>query len=127
MKKEKHPQCPHICELIDNFNLLSNWAALVILQSVDLRERVLKYGRLIGICEWMRKLNNFNGIYAILGGLGNSAVMRLKNTNKMLSENVVSSRQSLQSLTQSTASYRTYRQALKSCNPRKKLFDRFFF
>ncbi len=61
------------------------------------------------------ELHNFSSVMAILGGLSNSAVLRLKNTKKELSKHVVKKVAQLEDQMSPINNYRNLRELLKVC------------
>lgn len=79
---------PNVLQMIERFNQVSLWAASSILGQEKLADRVISYRKLISIAEHLRKMNNFNSLLAIISGLNDSAVFRLKFTLAEVGEKV---------------------------------------
>lgn len=62
------------------FNRVSFWVATEIVTMPNLRQRVQVLQRFVQLAKLLSEFNNFNGVMAILAGLQNAAVYRLKKT-----------------------------------------------
>mmetsp|Transcript_3749 Transcript_3749/g.9134 ORF Transcript_3749/g.9134 Transcript_3749/m.9134 type:complete len:1156 (+) Transcript_3749:247-3714(+) len=82
---EKAPESPHLREFVSMFNCLNTWVALTILQCPVVNLRYLYIQRFLEISATLARLKNFAGQAAIVLGLQHGAVIRLKNTWKLLS------------------------------------------
>eukprot|EP01130_Rhizamoeba_saxonica_P017236 TRINITY_DN8273_c0_g1_i1.p1 TRINITY_DN8273_c0_g1~~TRINITY_DN8273_c0_g1_i1.p1 ORF type:complete len:1053 (-),score=242.44 TRINITY_DN8273_c0_g1_i1:20-3178(-) len=116
-KNGRLDKSPHICEMIERFNIVSNWVTTTICRETDLRQRVRLLERFIDIALELRKLNNFNAILEIVAGLNSSPVHRLKNTFSRLSKGKVSKLEELKVLVARTNNYSYARQVLHTCSP----------
>ncbi|KAJ5070875.1 guanine nucleotide exchange factor [Anaeramoeba ignava] len=80
----KNPENEKICEnvlkMINNFNRLSDWVSLSILQEPKREKRVRLICRFTKLCDALRSLENYQDLMAVFSGLQNSSVFRLKNT-----------------------------------------------
>jgi hypothetical protein len=79
-------RAPNVIKMIKRFNHISTWVASVICTPVNLKTRVTHMKRFIKICMHLQKMNNFNTLKAVLNGLHNPAVNRLKQTREGLSQ-----------------------------------------
>eukprot|EP01088_Endostelium_zonatum_P000320 TRINITY_DN10600_c0_g1_i1.p1 TRINITY_DN10600_c0_g1~~TRINITY_DN10600_c0_g1_i1.p1 ORF type:complete len:954 (-),score=229.03 TRINITY_DN10600_c0_g1_i1:44-2905(-) len=79
-KNDKESKSPNILAMIRRFNLMSNWVCAELVFTTDLNTRILKLKKLIQLATESHKLNNFNGALAIVAGLENTSVHRLKKT-----------------------------------------------
>eukprot|EP01091_Cochliopodium_minus_P009976 TRINITY_DN2579_c4_g1_i1.p1 TRINITY_DN2579_c4_g1~~TRINITY_DN2579_c4_g1_i1.p1 ORF type:complete len:739 (-),score=224.48 TRINITY_DN2579_c4_g1_i1:129-2345(-) len=79
-KLEKKTLAPNITASIEQFNKVSAWVCTTIVSVTDLSHRTLTLSKFISIADECLNLQNFNGCFAIMGGLGNSSVSRLKKT-----------------------------------------------
>jgi hypothetical protein len=73
----KH-RSPRVLETIQRFNSVSLWVSGTIVRAETLRERVRVMERFIALATQLRHLQNFNSMMAILSGLNNSAVFRVR-------------------------------------------------
>lgn len=67
--------------------------------------------------QHLRALNNFSSLMAIVAGLNNSAVLRLKKTLVDVPADSLKLYQEYEALMKSEANYRTYREALRAATP----------
>ncbi|KAJ6246642.1 guanine nucleotide exchange factor [Anaeramoeba flamelloides] len=83
-KSDKNERAPNITNMIKGFNFLADWVSTLILSESDEKERLKKLIKCIKIANELKKLNNFNDMFAIMSGLQNSAVLRIEATWKKL-------------------------------------------
>ncbi|KAJ3443945.1 ras guanine nucleotide exchange factor i-related [Anaeramoeba flamelloides] len=108
---------PNVIQMIHRFNLISGWVATAILKRERVKERGKALRWFINIASHCRKLNNFNGLMAILSGLGSSAVHRLKHTFDELPEKFFEELDDLETDLSSEKSFANYRTLIKEINP----------
>jgi len=65
---------------IQQFNVLSLWVKSTILTEGDLKKRRTTCKRLIDVCETLKEVRNFTGLFAIMAGLSSVSVQKLKDT-----------------------------------------------
>lgn len=82
-EKLKH-RARNVIEMTFRFNSASNWTAHQILSTKSLKERKAKMKKILDIAKACLKLNNISTLKAILAGLQNAAVHRLKFTTEDL-------------------------------------------
>jgi son of sevenless-like protein len=73
-------------KLIQLINHLSEWVVYEILKRETPKERAKAMGKIITIALECKKLFNFSTVFAIVGGLSNASIDRLKKTYKLLKE-----------------------------------------
>jgi len=93
------------------------WACSVIIWQPTLKERTRILTKLINMAEYLRKINNFNALMALLAGINNAATYRLKHTREGLSKQCQDSLKALLDLTSTDQSYTNYRKALHTLDP----------
>ncbi|KAJ3181126.1 hypothetical protein HDU85_003831 [Gaertneriomyces sp. JEL0708] len=99
---------------ISHFNFISSWVATRVLSQKKLKARAKVLGKFMKIAQVLRNNNNYNSLMAVLAGINSAAVLRLRQTFKLLR-----SRQSyrnylaLEKLMSSERSFHYYRQSLK--------------
>ncbi|KAJ6249910.1 ras guanine nucleotide exchange factor i-related [Anaeramoeba flamelloides] len=108
---------PNVIQMIHRFNLISGWVATAILKGERVKERGKSLRWFINIASHCRKLNNFNGLMAILSGLGSSAVHRLKHTFDELPEKFFEELDDLETDLSSEKSFANYRTLIKEIKP----------
>jgi hypothetical protein len=69
-------RAPNLLKLIERFNAVGDWVSSEIL-AADGRAAAM-IAHFVDVADQLRKLNNFQSTMAVLGGLGASAVTRLK-------------------------------------------------
>eukprot|EP00010_Vexillifera_abyssalis_P003031 CAMPEP_0201555756 /NCGR_PEP_ID=MMETSP0173_2-20130828/51115_1 /ASSEMBLY_ACC=CAM_ASM_000268 /TAXON_ID=218659 /ORGANISM="Vexillifera sp., Strain DIVA3 564/2" /LENGTH=275 /DNA_ID=CAMNT_0047967705 /DNA_START=86 /DNA_END=910 /DNA_ORIENTATION=- len=114
--KAKH-LAPNLLGMIENFNRLSRIASTLVCSEPKLKQRVKVYAKLVEIASCFLELNNYDGAMAIISGLANSAVNRLKFTKDALPQKVVTEQQRIKELFDSTGSYKTYRAHISAATP----------
>ncbi|KAJ5077753.1 ras guanine nucleotide exchange factor i-related [Anaeramoeba ignava] len=107
----KH-RAPNVMELISKFNILSRWVTTCIVTTKKIRDRVKMFQRFIKLGECFRAINNFNGLMAILSGLNDSSVYRLKFTREEIPRRDKTTLQDLDTLMSTESSYKVYRETL---------------
>ncbi|KAJ6229147.1 guanine nucleotide exchange factor [Anaeramoeba flamelloides] len=115
-EKTKH-RSTNVLALIQRFNSLSGWVTSTILLFNKIRKRSKLINKFIKVAEHMKNLNNFNGLMAIIAGLDNSAIFRLKHTWDEVSKQLKDKFLALKEIMKSSGSYSNYRQYLHSINP----------
>jgi hypothetical protein len=78
----------------------------------DLKKRVTMVKKFIKLAELCRDLRNFSTLMAVLAGLNNSAVRRLKLTWQGVNDHMTQSLQTLDTLMENKANYKHYRDFL---------------
>jgi len=108
---------PNVLKMIHRFNDFSLFVASSIVKQDKVKNRAKIMAKFIRIAEHLKNLKNFNCVIAILSGIGNSAVHRLKWTKEEMdrrSQNVLIE---LQKSMSSEQSYKNYRETLQSIVP----------
>lgn len=117
-KKNGRELAPNIMKMIDNFNNVACWVASSIVQVKKLKERVARMIAHIKIANHLRSLNNFHLVTAVISGLNNHAVLRLKHSREKLPKTFVQIMERLEAETTMEASFKNLRQAvLKARQP----------
>jgi len=71
---------PNILAMTNRFNDIGNWVVFEVLNGSTHKDRVqiiLHFGQ---VAKTLQRMNNFNGMCAVISGLNNSSVTRLKRT-----------------------------------------------
>ena len=79
-KEQKRVLAPRIVNNLTHFNQLSFWVSRTVCEGATLDERVGILKQHLTLAELCLRLCNYNSLMAILGGLNNAAVQRLKQT-----------------------------------------------
>jgi len=108
---------PNVLAMIHRFNVVSEWVAYMCVKPERTRQRAKVMARFIKIAEHLRTLQNFNSIMAIIAGLNNTAVYRLKYSREELLTKYVNSFAELEKLMSSHGSFKNLRDTLHKANP----------
>lgn len=112
VKKLQH-RAPNVLALIDRFNKISAVVTNTILKTPNVRARANVLSHWIKTMKYLGDYHNYNSLYAILAGLGNAAVSRLKWTREKVSKRLLVVWGEVEVLCSNEKSYRNYREALK--------------
>jgi hypothetical protein len=96
----------NINEMIHHFNALSRWVSQNIVETENLKKRILLVEKFIDIADQLYNLNNFNGLFSVFSGLNSSSIYRLKVTWQGISE---SSKEIFKKLSEATATSPNFR------------------
>jgi len=115
--KEKAQKAPNVLNMIRKFNQVSKWVQTELVKLDNVKQRVAVMCRFLEICEYLRDLNNYNGLMEILSGLNASAIFRLKMTWVELSTKQRELLHELNVLMSSSGSYKNLRATLRQKSP----------
>ncbi|KAI9089827.1 ras guanine nucleotide exchange factor domain-containing protein [Phlyctochytrium arcticum] len=112
--QSKGRHAPSVAASIGHFNFISAWVSTRILVQKKIKTRAKVLGKFMKIAQILRNLNNYNTLMAVLAGVNSAAVLRLRQTRKLL-QNRQSYReyQALEKLMSSEKSFALYRQTLR--------------
>ncbi|KAJ6232182.1 ras guanine nucleotide exchange factor i-related [Anaeramoeba flamelloides] len=110
-------RAPNVIALIHRFNEVSSWVVTTILKSERVRERARIIVRFCKLAEYLRSLNNYNGVMSVISGFENSAIWRLKYTFEEVPKRNLEIIQELKKELSSDNSYRYYRSLLRKVDP----------
>jgi len=116
-KKNKEQLSPNIIAMIKRFNRVSGWVATEIVKTDKLKDRIAVLGKFIEIGERCRFYNNFNALMAIVGGLGNSSIFRMKQTWAGLNNKQRELFEELKELMSRQQNFQKLRAHMKNVNP----------
>lgn len=114
--KTKH-KSPNVLKFISRFNNLSTWVASSIVKVPKVKARTKLMAKMIKIAEHLRQLNNFNGCMAILSGINQASVYRLRWTRKELPPRSVATLAELEETLSSNNAFKVYREVLANSDP----------
>eukprot|EP00011_Vannellida_sp_DIVA3-517-6-12_P004746 CAMPEP_0114636138 /NCGR_PEP_ID=MMETSP0168-20121206/16836_1 /TAXON_ID=95228 ORGANISM="Vannella sp., Strain DIVA3 517/6/12" /NCGR_SAMPLE_ID=MMETSP0168 /ASSEMBLY_ACC=CAM_ASM_000044 /LENGTH=787 /DNA_ID=CAMNT_0001847851 /DNA_START=1 /DNA_END=2366 /DNA_ORIENTATION=- len=114
-KRDKRTRAPNICAISDRFNAVSNWVVHDICTKRSLSERVQTIQKFIIIATQCSQLNNFQSALALVAGLMNTAVYRMKKSWETVGKDSFMVLKDLSSLMDK--SFKTYRVRLASATP----------
>ena len=87
-QKEKCKSLTNVNRMINHFNHIAKWVANMILMRDKAKHRALMLEKFMTIALKLRKLNNYNGLAAILAGINGSAIHRLAQTRALVPADV---------------------------------------
>jgi len=99
-------------KLAQRFNQVARWVATEIVIRKNRKKRVALIERFIEIAKKCDSLNNFETMFAILSGLTNSSVQRMKKTWSSVSDKYMKEFQTLNSLFDIGQNFKCYRNEL---------------
>uniref|UniRef100_A0AAY4AAP6 RAS guanyl-releasing protein 2 n=1 Tax=Denticeps clupeoides TaxID=299321 RepID=A0AAY4AAP6_9TELE len=101
---------PILERFITLFNSVSQWIQLMVLSKPTAQQRAVVMSHFVKVAKELLHLQNFNTLMAVVGGLSNSSIARLKDTQALLSNEVHKEFTSLVELLTSCGNYGPYRQ-----------------
>ncbi|PWN44889.1 ras GEF [Ceraceosorus guamensis] len=108
-----------VARSIAHFNYVSYWVCTMILMQSKAKVRAKMLEKFMRVASLLRNVNNYNTLHAVLAGLGNASIHRLKTTRDLLNgKPVIKSYQSLARLMGSDRSFAAYRMALDNSEGR---------
>uniref|UniRef100_A0A158Q7C6 Phorbol-ester/DAG-type domain-containing protein n=1 Tax=Elaeophora elaphi TaxID=1147741 RepID=A0A158Q7C6_9BILA len=97
---------------ISIFNSLSNWVQCMILNKGTPVERAEMITKFTHVARCLRRMNNFNTLMAVIGGVTHSNIARLSKTSSALSSELRKELNHFTQLLSSTSNFACYRKAL---------------
>ena len=116
-KPKHHHRAPSIRSMIDRFNAITRWITTEIVSEEKIRNRVKRYMKFIKIAQALRQMHNYHTLMAILGGLNEGPVYRLKFTKAELPPKFQQAIAELQNVMSADGSYNAYRLELAAATP----------
>jgi son of sevenless len=77
--KTKH-RAPNIIRMIDHFNDISTWITSLIVTCPDVKERRNRLTKCLKLSQHLKDMNSFDSFHAVLNGLFDPTIRRLKHT-----------------------------------------------
>nr|CAG4712205.1 unnamed protein product [Naegleria fowleri] len=108
---------PNICEMIHRTNTVVLWVAHQILENKKEDKRAKAIRKFIKVAHELRKLNNFNGLKEIIGGLRSVPIMRLKKTWALVPKKHLENYKELEKIVSTAKNYKEMRSTMKECHP----------
>jgi hypothetical protein len=115
--RKRRALAPNLRAFIDRFNMLSAWVSTTIVSAPLLRERVRVVERFIALMTALLELQNFSALMAVISGLNNSSVLRLKFTKQKLAKRSAMLLAQYESLMNMEGAFQAYRRAVNRCAP----------
>ena len=111
-KEQKEELTPNLNKFFLHFNNMSYWIRTRILLEEDPKERKKFVSKFIKVMKHLRKLNNFNSVFAILSAIDSAPIRRLD-----WPKNLMDGLKEFAPLIDSSSSFRAYRQVLAETEP----------
>ncbi|XP_034020095.1 RAS guanyl-releasing protein 2-like isoform X1 [Thalassophryne amazonica] len=106
---------PILERFITLFNSVSQWIQLMVLSKPTAPQRAVVISHFIRVAQKLLQLQNFNTLMAVVGGLSNSSISRLKDTQTHISAETNKIFNSLIELVTSCGNYSHYRKRFSEC------------
>ncbi|XP_076144599.1 RAS guanyl-releasing protein 2-like [Alosa pseudoharengus] len=107
---------PILERFITLFNSVSQWIQLMVLSKPTAPQRAAVISSFIHVAQKLLQLQNFNTLMAVVGGLSNSSISRLKDTQAHISNETNKIFNSLIELVSSCGNYSQYRRRFSDCS-----------
>uniref|UniRef100_A0AAY5EDE1 RAS guanyl releasing protein 2 n=1 Tax=Electrophorus electricus TaxID=8005 RepID=A0AAY5EDE1_ELEEL len=106
---------PILERFISLFNSVSRWIQLMVLSKPTVQQRAAVLCHFICVAQKLLQLQNFNTLMAVVGGLSNSSISRLKDTHAHVSNDTHKVFNDLVDLVTSCGNYSRYRRRFSEC------------
>ncbi|XP_020501278.1 RAS guanyl-releasing protein 2 isoform X1 [Labrus bergylta] len=106
---------PILERFITLFNSVSQWIQLMVLSKPTAPQRAAVISHFIRVAQKLLQLQNFNTLMAVVGGLSNSSISRLKDTQTHISAETNKIFNNLIELVTSCGNYSQYRKRFSEC------------
>ncbi|KAF7231481.1 RAS guanyl releasing protein 2 [Nothobranchius furzeri] len=107
---------PILERFITLFNSVSQWIQLMVLSKPTAPQRAAVISHFIRVAQKLLELQNFNTLMAVVGGLSNSSISRLKDTQNHISTETNKVFNNLIELVTSCGNYSRYRKSFSECS-----------
>ncbi|XP_076738075.1 RAS guanyl-releasing protein 2 isoform X1 [Maylandia zebra] len=107
---------PILERFITLFNSVSQWIQLMVLSKPTAPQRAAVISHFIRVAQKLLQLQNFNTLMAVVGGLSNSSISRLKDTQAHISAETNKVFNNLIELVTSCGNYSQYRKRFSECS-----------
>ncbi|XP_076835573.1 RAS guanyl-releasing protein 2 isoform X2 [Brachyhypopomus gauderio] len=106
---------PILERFITLFNSVSQWIQIMVLSKPTAQQRATVITDFIKVAQKLLELQNFNTLMAVVGGLSNSSISRLKDTQALIGNDAQKLFNGLAELVTSCGNYSRYRQRFSEC------------
>uniref|UniRef100_A0A8C9T4S5 RAS guanyl releasing protein 2 n=1 Tax=Scleropages formosus TaxID=113540 RepID=A0A8C9T4S5_SCLFO len=106
---------PILERFITLFNSVSQWIQLMVLSKPTAPQRAQVVTHFITVAQRLLQLQNFNTLMAVVGGLSNSSISRLKDTQAHIGGDASKTFRNLTELVTSCGNYSQYRRCFAEC------------
>ncbi len=117
-RKTQH-KCPHVMEMVAAYNELANKVATSVVLATSARRRAKTMGHWLDTCAALQQLQNFHALSAVVSGLGNASVIRLRHTKEALSKRHARLLAEMSELCSMTGSFKNLRETVLRGDPPK--------
>ncbi|XP_056117980.1 RAS guanyl-releasing protein 2 isoform X1 [Rhinichthys klamathensis goyatoka] len=107
---------PILERFITLFNSVSQWIQIMVLSKPTAQQRATVISEFIKVAQKLLQLQNFNTLMAVVGGLSNSSIARLKDTQALIGSETSKVFDGLVELVTSSGNYSRYRQRFSECS-----------
>uniref|UniRef100_A0A4W4HB33 RAS guanyl releasing protein 2 n=1 Tax=Electrophorus electricus TaxID=8005 RepID=A0A4W4HB33_ELEEL len=107
---------PILERFITLFNSVSQWIQIMVLSKATAQQRATVITDFIKLAQKLLELQNFNTLMAVVGGLSNSSISRLKATQALIGNDAQKLFNGLAELVTSCGNYSHYRQHFSECS-----------
>ncbi|XP_056586533.1 RAS guanyl-releasing protein 2 [Triplophysa dalaica] len=107
---------PILERFITLFNSVSQWIQIMVLSKPTAQQRATVIADFIKVAQKLLQLQNFNTLMAVVGGLSNSSISRLKDTQALVCSETRKVFDELVELVTSSGNYSRYRQRFAECS-----------
>lgn len=116
-KPDRHTRSPHIVKLVEQLNKVSAWIATMIIREDTPKKRGALIKHWIMVAKECRSLNNFDGIFTVMGALNNSSIRRLKKSWETISQKKMKILAELEDLVSVSGNSKAMRNAILVSEP----------
>ena len=106
---------PSLLKLTKNFDIFTTFVSFTVIYKTTAQERSNVYKMWLEIAIELRKLNNFYGLFSVVGGLSHRSVTRLTKTMELVDnkiKNLKEEHDSLMKLVSLTNNFKNYREVI---------------
>jgi len=82
--RKRFTKAPSLQQLVRRFNMITKWVSTEVATTPNIKERIKTLSHYIVVAEILKKWNNWHSFMAVISGLCQSPVQRLKQTWKAL-------------------------------------------
>eukprot|EP01133_Synstelium_polycarpum_P003446 gene3446-3915_t len=118
VKEKTRHLAPNIRAAIDRFNMMTKWVCTVILKEEKIRIRTKYMSKLLKVAKALRSFANYHTLMAILSGLNEAPIFRLKHTFSEMKPKVQKLSSELQALMTVEGNHDAYRCELATIDPK---------
>ena len=111
-EEEKTESAPNLTKLAQRFNHVSHWVTTSVISAKGQKQRVHEIERFISMMDALRALHNYDGLMAVMSGLNNSAIARLKQDWEHVGADKKAAFAASEALMDSSRNFRAYREEL---------------